>query len=204
MIKKDIKAFSMIEILVWILIFTMWVVSVYSIIISTLNLNDHNKNYIIASFLAREQIELVRNIRDSNYKKIQIYNQINPNSNDHTQIFETWTYYKIENDLNSTTWFPVKVSKILDFWEWVSELNGKMLNYNLCLNSDNVYTFECSSPNIKTFFYRYIKIDKIQYNDTTWTKTIDEWFKVTSKVIWYMKWYHEFEIINIFTDYKRF
>ena len=40
--------------------------SVYSIIVSTLRVNDYNKNYIIASNLAREQIEQVRNIRDSN------------------------------------------------------------------------------------------------------------------------------------------
>jgi hypothetical protein len=43
-----------------------------------MNLNDYNKNYIVASNLAREQLELIRNIRDNNYKKVQIYNQINP------------------------------------------------------------------------------------------------------------------------------
>ncbi|MDP2396470.1 MAG: hypothetical protein Q8M44_06510 [bacterium] len=47
-----------------------------------------NKNYIIAVNLANEQIELVRNIRDSNYKKIQKYNMINPSSNNYTNVFE--------------------------------------------------------------------------------------------------------------------
>jgi hypothetical protein len=69
----------------------MGIISVFSIIINTLNLNEYNKNYIIAANLAREQIELVRNIRDSNYEKIQIYNQINPNSDIHSDnnIFAT-------------------------------------------------------------------------------------------------------------------
>jgi len=67
----------------------MGILSVYSVIISTLNLNDYNKNYIIASNLAREQLELVRNIRDSNYKKIQIYNQINPSNDNHSNVFQT-------------------------------------------------------------------------------------------------------------------
>ncbi|MDR1945430.1 MAG: hypothetical protein LBQ59_05220 [Candidatus Peribacteria bacterium] len=69
----------------------MGIISVFSIIINTLNLNEYNKNYIIAAGLAREQIELVRNIRDSNYSKIQIYNQINPNSNIHSgnNVFAT-------------------------------------------------------------------------------------------------------------------
>lgn len=204
MIKINRSAFSIVEILVWMLIFTMWVVSVYSVIIKTLNLNDYNKNYIIASFLAREQIELVRNIRDSNYKKVQVYNQLNPSTSNHLNIFELWKYYKIENDISYSNWFSVKINEITDFWEWVSELNWKMLNYELCLNNDNLYVHDCSLSNKKTIFFKYIKIDPIQYNDLSWLKTIDDWFKVTSKVIWYMKWYHEFEIVSIFTDYKRF
>jgi len=204
MLKNNKKAFSIIEILIWMLIFTMWIVSVYSVIITTLNLNDYNKNYIIASFLAREQIELVRNIRDSNYKKIQVYNQLNPSTSNHSNVFEVWKYYKIENDILYSNWFSVKVSEILDFWEWIPELNWKMLEYDLCLNSDNLYTHECLSSDKDTIFYKYIKIDKIEHNSTSWLITIDEWFKVTSKVIWYMKWYHEFEIVSIFTDYKRF
>lgn len=202
--KKNKKAFSMIEVLVWILIFTMWIISVYSIINSTLNLNDNNKNYIVASHLAREQIELVRNIRDSNYKKIQIYNQLNPSSDVHTFLFEYWKYYKIENDFNLTNGFPISIYQISNFWEWVTELNTKMQDYRLCLNLDNIYTFDCSWAATKTQFYRYIKIDKVEYNDWVNNETIDDAFKVTSKVIWYMRWYHEFELNSIFTDFKRF
>jgi len=201
---KNKSAFSMIEILVWIFIFSMWIVSVYSIIVTTLNLNDYNKNYIIASYLAREQIELVRNIRDSNYKKIQIYNQIKPNTNDHSIVFEEWKYYKIENDFYWVSDFPIIVSKITDFWEGESMLNSKMQNYKLCLSSDNIYTFDCSWDFIKTPFYKYIKIEKVEHSDWTNVVEIDNAFKVTSKIIWYMKWYHEFEVDSIFTDYKRF
>jgi hypothetical protein len=86
---------------------------VYAIITSTLQINDYNENYIIASNLAREQIELVRNIRDSNYKKIQKYNQINPGSSDYDNVFETGKKYKIENIYYSTTAsFPIQVIDI--------------------------------------------------------------------------------------------
>lgn len=205
--KKNInnKAFSILEIMIWIFIFTMWVISVYSIIVSTLKLNDYNKNYIIASGLAREQIELLRNIRDSNYKKVQVYNQINPITNNHTNIFQYWLYYKIENDFSITnTFFPVKVQEIIDFWEWEGELLWKMQNYRLCLNSHNLYTYDCSWSNEKTYFYKYIKIDKVEYNDWVNDISIDEAFKITSKVIWYSRWYNEFEVTSIFTDFKRF
>ncbi|MDD3793757.1 MAG: prepilin-type N-terminal cleavage/methylation domain-containing protein [Candidatus Gracilibacteria bacterium] len=200
---KNKKAFSMIEILVGILIFTMGVVSVYSMIITTLSLNDYNKNYIIAANLAREQLELVRNIRDSNYKKIQVYNQINPLNDIHTNVFQIGKYYKIENDFDTTS-FPISVTEITDFGEGESMLNTKMNNYALCLTPQNNYTFDCSSSNKKTSFYRYIKIDKIEYKDSSGVKVINEGFKVTSKVIWYVRGYHEFEVNSIFTDFKRF
>ncbi|MDD2907956.1 MAG: prepilin-type N-terminal cleavage/methylation domain-containing protein [Candidatus Gracilibacteria bacterium] len=201
--KKNKKAFSMIEILVGILIFTMGIVSIYSIIITTLKLNDLNKNYIIASYLAREQIELVRNIRDSNYKKVQIYNQLNPVNDDHNAVFEYGKYYKIENDFSFMSGFPISISEILNFGEGESELNSKMQNYRLCLNSDNIYTFDCSGSAVKTQFYKYIKIEKVEYNDGANTEVIDNAFKVTSKVIWYMRGYHEFKVDSIFTDFKR-
>ncbi len=202
--QKNKKWFSIIEIMIWVFIFSIWIVSVYSLIITTLKLNDYNKNYIIAANLAREQVELVRNIRDSNYSKIQVYNQINPSNNDHSNVFEYWKYYKIENNFSSNlSSFPVKVDEINNFWEWESELNWKMQNYKLCINSDWFYTFDCSS-NEKTPFFRYIKIERVKYNEWWTQEFIDDAFKVYSKVVWYSKWYNEFELNNIFTDFKRF
>jgi Tfp pilus assembly protein PilV len=218
MIKYKVKtenpkwAFSIIEILVWIFIFSLWIISVFSIIVHTLNLNEYNKNYIIATNLAREQIELVRNIRDSNYKKIQIYNQINPALNTEPRnVFQTWTYYKIENDFSSTATFPVKVEKIEDFWEWINELNetsGKMKEYQLCLSENSLYAY-CNwwgtvEEIDKTYFYKYIKIEELSYNEAWVENILSDAFKVISKVIWYNKWYKEFEITSIFTDFKRF
>lgn len=197
MLQKNKKAFSILEVLVWIFIFSMWIVSIYSLIITTLKLNDYNKNFIIASNLAREQIELVRNIRDSNYEEIRNYNQLTPFD---SRKFETWEYYKIENDYSGLTSFPVKVEKIIDFDEWKDELGWKMQYYRLCIDDDNRYTYDCSG-NKKTIFYKFIKIEDAEYNDS-WVKKIEDAFKVTSKVIWYQKWYHEYEVKSIITDYK--
>ncbi len=198
------KWFSIIEIMIWIFIFTIWIISVYSLIINTLQLNDYNKNYIIWANLAREQIELVRNIRDSNYEKIQVYNQLNPITNNHTNTFEFWKYYKIEN-IFSTNWdvFPVRINEIIDFWEWENEVNWKMQNYRLCIDDKNLYTFDCSW-NEETPFFRYIKIEKVEHWEEWSTELIKDAFLVKSKVIWYSRWYKEFEINNIFTDFKRF
>lgn len=203
--KNNKKAFTIIEILVWIFIFSLWAVSVLSIMINTINLNDYNKNYIIAANLAREQIELFRNIRDSNYVKIQAWNQINPSlAYDPDLLFQTWAYYKIANDFSSWATFPVKVEEITDFWEWLEMLNTKMQDYRLYLDWNNLYTYDAGTWNEETEFYKYIRVDEVQYNDW-WTTIIIEWaLKITSKVIWIKKWYKEFEVTTIFTDFKRY
>ena len=204
--KSNKKWFSIIEVLVWIFIFSLWMVWIFAIISSTLRINDYNENYIIASNLANEQIELVRNIRDSNYSVLKPYNLLNPNSTSYlnTDKFEEGSYYKIENDYSNLSTFPIKINKISDFWEGKDKLNNKMRNYKLCLDLNNRYTYDCiSSWNKETFFYKYISINPVQFNSWWIVETIDNSFLINSKVIWYKKWYHEFEVKSILTDWKR-
>lgn len=199
--KKNTQGFSIIEILIWIFIFSLWLVSVYALILTTMKLNDYSKNSIIASNLARESLEIVRNVRDSNYKNMFKWNKLP--WNDVNKLFEVWTYYKVENNFDNSNSDSVLFDKINSFWEWKDELNWKMNQYNLCLNSSNTYTYDCNSENKKTYFYRYVKFDEVKYNNS-WTDVImDNAIKVTSKVIWYNRWYHEVQLDTILTDFLR-
>jgi hypothetical protein len=83
---------------------------------SSMTLNELNKNKIIASNLAREQIELLYNIRDVNYQRIQPWNLQNPDSLDYSQVFSTGSYYTLESDTNFAG-FPIIVSEISPFLE---------------------------------------------------------------------------------------
>ncbi len=74
-----------------------------------------------------------------------------------------------------------------------------MPEYQLCLK-DNIYTHDCNNEAVKVPFYKYIKIERAK--DENWD--LIKGFKVLSKVIWYKKWYHEFELTSIFTDFKKF
>ncbi len=201
--QKNTFWFSIIEILVGMLIFSLWLVAVLVLIVSSLNLNDYNKNYIIASNLAREQIELVKNIRDSNYSTIHNWNQVNPSNDDYANVFSTWVYYTVENDYSPFSSFPIRVEKIVDFWEGKSLLNAKMKLYKLCLDEKNRYTYVCNISTQETEFYRYLFIDSLKYSSGGLTYTVPDAFVLKSKVIWYMRGYHETEIKTILTDWKR-
>lgn len=201
--KKNTYWFSIIEILIWIFIFALWLTSVYMLILSTSKMNAYSKNSIIASNLSREGIEVVRNLRDNNYLGLYNWNKL-PWADVDKKI-STWVYYKVENDLVNLDNL-VKLDKINDFWEWKSELdeqNGKMNQYRLYLTPNNEYTYNSWNWNTKTYFYRYITFEDVKYS--SWGVNITQtWaLKMISKVIWYNYWYHEVSLDTILTDWQR-
>ncbi|MBW7954539.1 prepilin-type N-terminal cleavage/methylation domain-containing protein [Candidatus Gracilibacteria bacterium] len=194
--KKNNFGFSIIEVLVGIFIFSLGLVSVYAIITSTLSLNEYSKNSIIATNLARETLESIRNLRDNNYKNTYKWNKLP--GNDFNNLILTGVYYKIENNLDNTG-NDITFEKINDFGEGKNELNGKMQNYKLCLNNNLIYTYVCVSQNKETHFYRYTIFKDIYDNNTK----IDDALKITTKVIWYKNGYHEIQLDSIITDFLR-
>lgn len=62
-------AFTFIEIMIAIVIFSVWVLAVLSLVTNNLKAMDKNDLRMQATFLAKEGIELVYNLRDSNLEK---------------------------------------------------------------------------------------------------------------------------------------
>ncbi len=207
--KKSKKALSMVEVIIWIFIFSIWLTSIYMTMSSSMNIWETNKNEIIATWLAREWMDLVKNLRDSNYQNVHPWNFLNPNSliwfDTITNYMETWTYYKVEPDFSlSSTSSSVKFDKIINFGEWKEEVTWKMKNYELCLDSTKRYTYDCSWSNVWSKFFRYVKIEELKYKNSLWNFIIiKNAYKVIVKVIWYRKWYHEISLTTILADYKK-
>ncbi|MCT4617376.1 MAG: prepilin-type N-terminal cleavage/methylation domain-containing protein [Candidatus Gracilibacteria bacterium] len=203
--KFNNAGFSIIEILVGIFIFTLGLLSVYLMLHSSVRMNDYSRHEIIAANLARESLDLVKNIRDTNFSEQTAWNLINPN-NYLGDKFELETYYKIENNFDDSV-FAVKTSKIDYFAEGKNEVNSKMKDYRLYLDDKDRYIYENNSINNKpTEFYKYIKIEKADYTDENGDLVeIDEneALRVISKVIWTTNGYHEVELRTIITNWKK-
>lgn len=181
------RAFSIIEVMIGIFIFSLWLVAIYALLISSLKLSDYNKHAIIASQLAVEQIELVRNIRDTNYKLTRRWDMIGWD----TLSSYSGSYLKIENNL-TTAW--VDITKISSFWEGIWELDRKMQSYKICITPSWIYTYDCvTSWNKSTPYYKYLFLEEIEADK----------LRLTSKVIWYARGYHEFDIKTLITDWRR-
>ena len=202
--KQNNLWFSILEIMIWVFIFSLWIISIYMIMVATVNMNLYNKNYIIAINIAREQLELVRNIRDSNYEEIKKYNQINPSNENYDDVIELWTYYKIENDFSDSAPFTISMEPMYGYdasmHEWESNItSSQMQEHELCLDTENRYVYCLTTPWKETKFFKYIYVSQV--GDAN--GVIENAMKIKSKVIWYAKWYHEFEVDTIIADWKR-
>ena len=195
---SELNAFSIVEVLVGIFIFSLGLVSVFMLLASSLHVNELNKNKIIASNLAWEQLELVRNIRDTNYATLRVWNQKNPLW-DSTDVFEVGKYYILENDFSGKFW--VSQTEIVNFWEGADVLSTSMQDYRLYRTPKGLYTY-ISSGNEPTHFYRFLHISPVVY-DEGGIQEIENAYRVTSKVIWYKRGYHETQIDTIIADWRR-
>lgn len=192
------SAVSMLEVMVAIMIFFLGLISVYSVVSSTLRVNQYNKNFIIASSLASEQLEIIKNIRDYNFKNIRAWNSINADAD---ISLDSGNYYKIANKPGG--FLDTKIDIIDHFAKWEAFLNTSMLEYRLCLDQQGVYTYDCIN-NTPTPFYRYSFIDRVIYTSESWEElVIEDALKINSVVVWYQWWYHEANIATILTDWQR-
>jgi len=66
---KKLSAFTFIEIMIAIVIFSVWILAVLNLVTNNLKSMDQNDLKLQATLLAKEWIELVYNLRDSNLKK---------------------------------------------------------------------------------------------------------------------------------------
>jgi len=203
--KINKQAMSIIEVMIAIFIFTLWLASVFMIISSAGNINNYNKDFIIASNLAREQIELIRNVRDTNYIKFQKWNMLEPAWTNYYKVF-TWStsmLYKFENWI-SIWWFHIKSSTwpyIVDFRKALKDSkNNDKEEYRLCLENNKYIYCNWVTWKIKTQFYKFMRIEELK--DWEW-KIIKNSFKINSSVWWNKKWIHRIEIPTILADYKR-
>ena len=188
---KKLKAFTLIETLIVIIVFCIGILVVLQWLSQTLRNKDYANTQIKSAFFAREWIELLFNLRDANYHKelpwnciFTWYNSINPDEWCNKKL-EPWTFLKIwiwsgneyvhiekttlhEDFDQNLSWFQIY------FHSW-NALNGETwFRYDYVWNKDE-----------KTWFARYLLITWVVDNGKILPK--DKILKVESHVL-YQRW----------------
>lgn len=200
---KRLKAFTLIETLIVIIVFCVGILTVLQWLSQTLRNKDYANTQIKSAFFAREWIELVFNMRDANYRKELPWNCIfKYNEKDITiTLDDNW-----DEISNSACEWVLLSWTILKIWIWdngefinteKSSLNddfdNNLKNFQIYLhtwsklNSFSGYLYNHNEDNgEETGFARYIKIVWV----TDWGKEIgsDKLLKIESHVL-YKRWY---------------
>ena len=200
---KRLKAFTLIETLIVIIVFCVGILTVLQWLSQTLRNKDYANTQIKSAFFAREWIELVFNMRDANYRKELPWNCIfKYNKKDITiTLGDDW------NEIgNSACDWVLQSWTILKIWIWNDgefiDIENSSLNDDFDKNLENFQIYLHTWSKLDNFtgylynhiddggeetgFARYIKIVWV----TDWGKEIDsdKLLKIESHVL-YKRWY---------------
>ena len=196
------KWFTIIELLVWIVVFLLWLLSAYLLIFSSLSASSKSRDEIIVANLAREKLELLRNIRDTNWIQYLKWNKL-----DNwwmVWLTLTWWYYRIENNLSDTDPNKISIYKLSSSfnendpqWAWPWD------NVRLCTDSRWIYTYDCTT-NKPSHFYTFLKVEPLVTEDASWNAIpVDDAYKVNAISVIWNKSKSRYVISTIITDWKK-
>ncbi len=169
------KGFTIVEVLISLMIITVGMLAVLVLFSQNVHARAYTKNKLIASMLAQEGVELVRNIRDQNWKDAQPWNTGSGAGNADD----------ILQDLDFT----------VDYVNGVIDIGG-IANAQLYINSDGFYEHTVTATS--TPFYRLMVVSLHDLDGGG-----DDAIKLTSTVRWDQgNNTHDYVVTTMLFDWK--
>lgn len=213
--KKNKIAYSLIEVMIVLTILSMWIVWTYSFFSKSRAFLDWVSSKIEAIEIAREGIEALENIRNTNWLRFS------------ANIDDCWDTLNYDSDCISWAWNKIWwKTYILKNENWVFKLEEKNLSWsfknidyrqelsvwkdkNTWKYCQKVNNINCITKWIdwKTIIWTYtrkIKVENIWYNTSDSSKVTK--IKVTVTVEWIdssKSWFRKIELVNLMTNYKK-
>ena len=208
---KKKYAFTFIEVMIAIVIFSIGILAVLSLVTNNLKSMDRNNLRLQATLLAKEGIELVYNLRDSNLEKQLSWNCLmnldmySWSAQDLSNKIWRWNQSEFENvicDWYFSTWTYLKIwfdPNIYMNYQLVQKSDDFLSNYEntklyLFENANNLSWYGHSLVNTwsQTNFARYISFEAVKEWDNL--LPLDKIMKIKSHVL-YMRWATTGEVV---------
>lgn len=192
MVYKKQNWFTLIEILIAIIIFGIWILTIVSLVIQNIWFVEKVRNKNISTFLSREWIEIAYNIKDTNLDRWVLRKCIALDSNYNcAENITLWWAYKVS--LNNYSYYNITPSSrdyqdnLLYFHTWVliDDLWNKLFTW-LWYDHDSSWK--------KTIFSRYLYFTWVYLQWNWWIWDISKIMKVESHVI-YKKWWNSDNVV---------
>lgn len=188
---------SIVEALVVMLIVVTWVVWMYNIYTNSIKVSESSSNRVKAIAIAREWIEAMTNIRDTNWllfsaNTTNCWNTLNYDSSCVTSDIDisSWSYiiYKNSNDRWYLSWITLNWN--YSTWTYKNDFRVKIDN--------NWFYTQSGWTNFIPLFTREIKIT---YPNGTWSISIESIVRWTDNAR--NTWNYEVKLDTILTNWKK-
>ena len=204
---KKQKAFTLIETIIAISVFCIWILTVLFWLSQTLRNQDNASLQIKSAFFAREWIELIFNLRDANYHKELpwncIFTPIEKFKSDYKEDENPFCsqYLKTGTILNISLWDEDGYYISIDSYEWdeTNEFDDMFDKYQIYLHTWNVLNWKTGflynntwTEDEKTWFARYLLITGVVEDGNLISP--DNLLKIESHVL-YKRWERTWEKI---------
>ncbi len=205
--KYSKKATSIIEVMVVLMLVVTWVVWMYKVYWNSQNLSTSTGNKIQAIQIAREWIEAMKNIRDTNWIKFgaditNCWNTFNYNSN--------CVNNAAENDIAPASY--IIYQSVDNNWKLASKTTWNFSSttyrndFKVFIDSNWFYTQSWSSVESKPLFTREIKVQYFEEDGITIWNSNEPKMEVTSLVQWVdssSSVPHKVEFTTLLTNWKK-
>jgi Tfp pilus assembly protein PilV len=161
----SLTGFTLIELLAAIAVFFIGILAAFSLSLNNLNTVKENYNRVVAADLAREGIEIVRNIRDSNWLAREA------NVDDPTTGIAAWDSGLNSSSLSSSYFSATYLGNSIIQITSVTDFDGAMNNDSSKLYLNGGF-YSSVAGGQATVFRRVINLQAICLNTTTGAETI--------------------------------
>lgn len=192
------KAFTLMEIMIAILVFSIWILAVLRVITWNLSVMDYTNRKLQSTVLAKEWLELLYNVRDSNLEKNLSWNCVmspyvltwtedvltsminNANANNSLSSFESvicsdhfWVNKILQLSFNNNYYIIQNTKNKVDDFDILFESNKLCLYKDLEQNMSRYAYCDDFEWWEETFFARYLSFSPIDFDDEIKDKESD-------------------------------
>lgn len=208
--RSNRDGFTILELMVGIIVFTLGFLGAYLLVDSAGGASIRSRDEIIGANIMREQIELIKNLRDSNWIQFRTWNstELAKPIIETDTTFQADSYYTIMNNFTSTK--TIELKRLADIssdkWMIINDMQRATpaSQIRLCIDSLGRYVHDCTGTNRKTNYASFLQIEPLKTKNTI-TNTqisVDRAYKITVFFASLSKGYRLTNMSTIVTDWK--
>ena len=194
-----------------ILLFTVGFLSAYLLIYSGVNLIAQERGEIVAGNLLREQWELTKNARDTNWVALRTWDSIAPyvDASETNKSFSGGGYFTIEGVSDTV---PLRIRRLPSTFsgtqsEVLADRSAGTLGVTLCMDADGRYTHTCGAGVPRTSYASYFRVEPLVTRAMTGSTATDvsvaDAYRLTYYVAGTDRGYHTYSMSTMLTNWKK-